>query len=451
MSTSLLDWVSTSNSVTSDKKSNHRANIVRITELLPHTNADSLELIKIGGYQVVTRKGQFQVGDLGVYIQPDSIVPQTEPFRFIWGAYAEGPELCQHDVSVLKTGDRVCEICSKCSATLVNGMTPVPERRRRITVRKFRGEWSEGLLLPVSDFHPGAAKDGETGKTLWSFDKSSGQFWQEGDDVSDTLGITHYDPDAGKETESTRGVNESGPGSLRRFPKSLKGWFYLILHKLGIRVNGATSGYDREKGITVPVYDVEAFKNHVDAFTPGEMVEVTEKIHGSNARYCYLRGKMYVGSRTLWKSEKSKCVWRKALEQNEWIYNWCKDHEGHVLYGEVTPTQKSKNYTYNYGGEDGEVKFFVFDILKPDRTWASLGEYADLDPNYEINFVPGLYSGPFDLDAIKKFVDGNSTVPGAKHIREGVVIRPYVGRHVVGLGRLQLKIVSNVFLDKDTK
>jgi len=70
------------------KKSNHQANIVRISELLPHNNSDNLALVKIGGYQVVVRKDQFKIGDLAVYIQPDSVVPQTEPFRFIWEQYA---------------------------------------------------------------------------------------------------------------------------------------------------------------------------------------------------------------------------------------------------------------------------------------------------------------------------------------------------------------------------
>src|ERR1700722_9493093 len=103
------------------KKANHQANIFRITEIKEHTNADSLEIIPIGEYQVVSRKGQFHVGALGVYIFPDSVVPQTDPFRFIWEPHVK-----------------------------LDGT--VSEKRRRITVRKFRKEWSEGLLLPVSDF-----------------------------------------------------------------------------------------------------------------------------------------------------------------------------------------------------------------------------------------------------------------------------------------------------------
>lgn len=66
-----------------------------------------------------------------------------------------------------------------------------------------------------------------------------------------------------------------------------------------------------------------------------------------------------------------------------------------------------------------------------------------------IETVPVLYEGPFDAELIKKLVDGPSTVSGAKNIREGVVVLPLKPRHVPGLGRLQLKIVSNAFLEKD--
>lgn len=47
-------------------------------------------------------------------------------------------------------------------------------------------------------------------------------------------------------------------------------------------------------------------------------------------------------------------------------------------------------------------------------------------------------------------VDGKSAVDG-KTLREGFVIRPVKERHVRGLGRLILKVVSNQFLERETK
>ncbi len=307
-------------------KSNHQANIVRITEILPHTNADTLELIHIGSYQVVVKKGQFKPGGLAVYIQPDSVVPPTEPFRFIWEAYALPSEL---DAGA------------------------VPEKRRRITVRKFRGEWSEGLLMPVTDFS----------SSLVHEPKMAYGWLEEGQDVSETLGITHYDPDRGK--ENTAGDNTQAPRRRSRWPRSWKGWFYFLLSKIGIKLNGQTDGWSREDDIGLPIYDVEVLKNYSGVLVDGEPVLVTEKIHGSNARYVFLDGKMHAGSRTLWKSPKSSCIWRKALVQNTWIEQWCRDNEGYALYGEVVPTQRG----FNYGCKEGEIKFFVFDIRSPQGEW----------------------------------------------------------------------------------
>lgn len=66
------------------------------------------------------------------------------------------------------------------------------------------------------------------------------------------------------------------------------------------------------------------------------------------------------------------------------------------------------------------------------------------------HWVPVLYKGLFK-DLPWGLVDGPTTVPGAKGIREGIVIRPVTERHVRGLGRLILKVVSNAYLEKDGK
>ena len=63
-------------------KSNHRVNVVRIKEVLKHPNADKLEIYPIDGtdYQYIGPIGQFKVGDLAAYIQPDSVVPDKPEY-----------------------------------------------------------------------------------------------------------------------------------------------------------------------------------------------------------------------------------------------------------------------------------------------------------------------------------------------------------------------------------
>jgi hypothetical protein len=66
-------------------------------------------------------------------------------------------------------------------------------------------------------------------------------------------------------------------------------------------------------------------------------------------------------------------------------------------------------------------------------------------------FVPLLYKGPYNKETIMSLVSGPSQVPGAKHIREGIVIKTAVERYERGVGRCQLKVVSNSFLERDSK
>lgn len=43
------------------------ASIQRVLDVVPIENADVIELVKINGWQCVTKKGEFRPGDLGVF------------------------------------------------------------------------------------------------------------------------------------------------------------------------------------------------------------------------------------------------------------------------------------------------------------------------------------------------------------------------------------------------
>jgi RNA ligase len=381
--------------------STHRVNVVRVEEILPHNGADTLGIVHIGGYQCVVKKDLYKVGDLALYIQPDTIVPVLEPFKFLWAdrEFADGT---------------------------------IPERLRRITVRRFRKEWSEGLLMPIADFQDLYKEATELTSAKLKV--------AEGDDVAELLGFTHYEEPEPMQNTQLHGKQYKG------LPKSLRGWFFYILAKLHI-YRPAVYGVDCTKAPKqfAPIYDVEAYKNYPRTFTENEQVIVTEKIHGSNARYQFSDGKMHVGSHNYWKSEKSTCVWRKALAQHPWIEKTCRMFPDFTLYTEVSPTQKG----YTYGSTGDEIKVFVFDMLKPDGTYCHKKDLIDNESAIYDHLAPVLYAGPFDWEKIKALVEGPSTVPGAKHIREGIVISSATERIVRGLGRAQLKIKSMKFLEKE--
>jgi len=392
--------------------STHNIPVVKIEEIQPHPNADRLELVFVLGYQVVVQKGQFKIGDLAIYIPPDSIVPERPEFSFVWEKDGSGqPRNLPEGVSV-------------------------PEKYRRITVKKLRKEWSEGLLMPISIAH----------------DLPSGKFLTEGDDVAERLGIEHWNPPDDPEVAA----REASVRQSKTMPRSLKGWYYFLknwslrLLSLGFYDPWGNTGGGNEKAPrnTPPVYDVENLKNYADVFVPGEQVVVTEKIHGSNARYLYQAsfgsGHVYAGSRQLWKSPTSNSIWREVLKFNPEIERWLRDNPGYTLYGEVVPTQGG----FEYGHKKTEPWFYAFDILSPEGKWLNYSDARPMTAGYDIEWVPLLYMGPYDAERIQSHVDG-PTRTGANHIREGVVIKTDPERHAHGLGRVQLKLVSNEYLKKE--
>ena len=66
-------------------KDNQRelAYVVAIDEIRPIPNYDRVEHARVGGWWVIVKKDQFKVGDLAIYIEVDSRVPEKEPFMFL--------------------------------------------------------------------------------------------------------------------------------------------------------------------------------------------------------------------------------------------------------------------------------------------------------------------------------------------------------------------------------
>lgn len=53
-----------------------------IEKVMPHTNADALELAQVLGWQVVVKKGEYQVGDKVTYFPIDTVLPLELSERF---------------------------------------------------------------------------------------------------------------------------------------------------------------------------------------------------------------------------------------------------------------------------------------------------------------------------------------------------------------------------------
>jgi RNA ligase (TIGR02306 family) len=335
-----------------NKKSTHKAEIVRI-HLQPHEEADNLSVVNLfGGYTCIVRTADWEEGQLAAYILPDSVVPTDRPeFSFL-----------------AKDSDN-----------------PKPHR---IRVMRLRGKYSMGLLIP--------APEGS----------------QEGDDVAEQLGVTRYEPP--------------------------------ILYKL----YGGTGGDgERPPEGFHPVYDVDSLRRYAYVFKVGELVHITEKIHGANARYCFIGGEMHAGSRTTWKRKDSKVLWWKALEAHPEVEKFCIKYPHLTVYGEVYGQVQD----LQYGTGKGEVRIAVFDILNSlTHTW--LNPIPAREIGKGLPWVPVIEDEyPFMLEDILNLAEGPSLIRSADHIREGIVVKPMINRSHLDCGRINLKVVSNAYLDKSVQ
>ena len=59
------------------------ASIRNVKEIRPIEGADMIELVFVDGWQCVSKKGEFKVGDLGCYFEIDSFLPEKPEYEFL--------------------------------------------------------------------------------------------------------------------------------------------------------------------------------------------------------------------------------------------------------------------------------------------------------------------------------------------------------------------------------
>lgn len=106
------------------------ASIQRVWAIEPIEGADRIELAHVLGWQCVVNKGQFRPMDTAVYFEIDSFLPIRTEFEFM------------RNSSYKKTD--------------------IMGEGFRLRTMKFRGQISQGLLLPISQF-PEIPQDAEIG------------------------------------------------------------------------------------------------------------------------------------------------------------------------------------------------------------------------------------------------------------------------------------------------
>ena len=129
------------------------ATIAKIEDIRPHPNADVLELAIIRGWQVVVKIGEFQPGDLCVYCEIDSLMPERPEFEFL------------------------------------------AKYKYRIKTTKLRGQISQGIAFPISIIPSKWLLYTDKEPEYIDYDEVRPAIKiEEGADVTDVLGIIKYDP-----------------------------------------------------------------------------------------------------------------------------------------------------------------------------------------------------------------------------------------------------------------
>ena len=109
--------------------------IVKIEKLEKHPNADNLDIVNVmGDHPVITKSGEYKVGDLASYICIDSIVPDIEQYSFLFPKAFEQ----YYEDGIVK--NKVVGLKYPVGST--------PESKRVIKALRLRGIYSMGLLVP---------------------------------------------------------------------------------------------------------------------------------------------------------------------------------------------------------------------------------------------------------------------------------------------------------------
>lgn len=122
------------------------ASVQKVVSVRPIPDADAIECVRVLGWDVVAKKGEFKAGDLCVYFEIDSVLPVVPEYEFL-------RKSCYVKKDWLQDGEGF-----------------------RLKTVRLRKQVSQGLVVPVTLMGP-----------MWDL-------LEEGEDLTATLRVTKWDP-----------------------------------------------------------------------------------------------------------------------------------------------------------------------------------------------------------------------------------------------------------------
>jgi len=233
--------------------------------------------------------------------------------------------------------------------------------------------------------------------------------------------------------------------------------------------SGKKVRYHQNPNFTV-YYKFPNLKNVSGMFTEGDEVQITRKLHGTNARYGivkktklsfwdkvkkflrladeWIEYEFVYGSHNVEKGSDSQGfystdVWREIADKYDiknrlWEYAKLSEiGSGVVLYGEIYGPGIQKNYDYGLK----ELQFAGFDITVNGEYRSTFSTKVIVEGRIlNLPHVPELYVGPWSQEIQDKFTF-NNFIEGTKVPHEGIVIK-----HVSGKREKVAKVINPDYL-----
>lgn len=344
------------------------ATIQKITAIDPIPDRDQIGLAHVLGWRVIVRYDQFAVGDLCVFFEIDSLLPEKPEFEFMRA------------------------------------------RKFRVKTLKMAGVISQGLCMPVSILPPAD--------------------YSEGDNVTDVLGITKYEPP--EDIPQTKGAIKGGKsrnkfrGFLYRFPLTRA-----LMKRLSQDIR-----------LDFPVFIAKTDESRCEGlpwiFGRRDIpYEVHEKVDGQSGtflleRHKHLRG-LYttydfsVYSRNYQRLKDNSSYWSVAeryhiKEVLLSLLKKCDDKSDWVcIQGEcIAPGVQGNKYHVD------TPDLYCFNLITQNSGRVDSIKAAKIVEEYGMKWVPLIseeYYLPATIEELKDFADGESALYPT--LREGLVFRNY--------------------------
>lgn len=378
--------------------SDYKVPYTKILDIQPHFNAERLEVATIYGFQVITQKGKYKVGDGVVYVPIDSILPQT------------------------------LEDC------LFPADSKIRLNNHRVRQIRIRGLASQGMIVDPALF----------GWTSYVQDE----------DLSHELGITKYEPpvtgsvqvQGGKRNRSKAADHPlfhkyNGLDNIKWFPDLFKQGEWVVVQE---KLHGTNA-----RASILPYVANTAWKRllkwcrlspQYEKHYGSNNVQISGKVQGIAAHLLRLFG-VTVGTYTGYYGEDTYGACFRKLDV------FSKLRPGEIVYGEIIGPGIQANYTYSLK----EHKFYLFDVkihnLDGTHRYLSPVEVRDYAKERGFDLVPIIYKGEFDKQKAYELTKGPSILDPGTKVREGIVIKAVENYSDERGNKRALKWVSEEYLD----